>query len=69
MQNQKLSKATNKFGITSYKNEKGQWHREDGPAVEWPDGDVWYYLNGVAYSKKDWEEEVIKIRLERLKGL
>jgi len=24
----------------------GQLHREDGPALEWPDGRRWWYLNG-----------------------
>jgi len=27
----------------------GQLHREDGPAVEWPDGDNSWYLNGVLH--------------------
>ena len=29
-----------------YKNEAGQLHREDGPAIEWPNGIKYYYLNG-----------------------
>jgi len=24
----------------------GQFHREDGPAVEWANGDKWWYLHG-----------------------
>jgi len=24
----------------------GQYHREDGPAVEWPDGEKQWYLHG-----------------------
>ena len=24
----------------------GKRHREDGPAIEWSDGDKWWYLNG-----------------------
>ena len=27
-------------------NEKGKLHREDGPAIEWPDGSKVWYLNG-----------------------
>ena len=27
-------------------NERGQFHREDGPAVEYPDGSKQWYLNG-----------------------
>jgi hypothetical protein len=29
-----------------YYNEQGERHREDGPAVEWNDGDKWWYING-----------------------
>ncbi len=29
-----------------YRNELGQLHREDGPAVEWTDGTHYWYLNG-----------------------
>jgi hypothetical protein len=29
-----------------YKNELGQLHRTDGPAVEWNNGDKWWYING-----------------------
>ena len=28
-----------------YKNSKGELHREDGPAVEWSNGDKYWYLN------------------------
>ena len=24
-------------------------HRKDGPAIEWNDGDNWWYLNGYRY--------------------
>ena len=27
-------------------NERGQFHREDGPAMEWKDGTKIWYLNG-----------------------
>jgi len=23
----------------------GQYHRLNGPAIEWPDGEKWYYIN------------------------
>jgi hypothetical protein len=41
----------NKFGIKNwYVNDK--CHREDGPAVEWPNGDKKWYLNGkIVFSK------------------
>ncbi len=39
--------------ITKWHNESNQPHREDGPAVEWADGDKSYFING----KKLTEEE------------
>ena len=29
-----------------YRNSKGQFHREDGPAIEYSDGYIAWYLNG-----------------------
>ncbi len=28
-------------------------HREDGPAIEWPDGSIFWVLHGKHYSFKD----------------
>jgi hypothetical protein len=47
----------------------GLRHREDGPARIWPDGDVWYYLNGIEYTKEEYETEVAKLKLGRIKDL
>ena len=33
-------------GTIEYRNDKGQLHREDGPAVEWVDGGKVWFLNG-----------------------
>ncbi len=33
-------------GDIRWYNEYGQYHREDGPAVEWKDGNKWWYING-----------------------
>ena len=30
----------------------GKYHREDGPAIEWPDGTKFWYLNG-KYHRED----------------
>ena len=32
--------------IVRHRNDKGQLHREDGPAVEWPEGTKFWYRNG-----------------------
>jgi hypothetical protein len=47
----------------------GRYHREDGPAVVWSNIEGWHYLNGKGYSKENWELEIIKIRLKRIKDL
>jgi hypothetical protein len=31
--------------VTFWRNEKGEYHREDGPAIEWATGDKYWYLN------------------------
>jgi hypothetical protein len=32
--------------MKEYKDENGQWHREDGPAYEYPDGSKYWYWHG-----------------------
>jgi hypothetical protein len=46
----------------------GNCHREDGPAYEGSDGDKWWYLNSESYSEQEYQQEVIRIKLERLKN-
>lgn len=38
--------ATDHDGIRRYRNDQRQLHRPDGPAVEWPDGTCFWYLDG-----------------------
>ena len=52
-----------------YYNEKGKWHREDGPALEWNTGSRYWYLNDESYTEKEWEQEVAKIKLKRILDL
>jgi len=40
----KNGKIINEYGSSYYKD--GRLHRTDGPAVEWYDGEKWWYLNG-----------------------
>ena len=35
-----------KYGAKTWRNSKGQYHRTDGPAVEYIDGDKHWYING-----------------------
>jgi hypothetical protein len=58
---------TDEEGNVFYRNEKGECHREDGPAVELYDGRKRYWLNGKQYhnikSNKQWKQLAIKILL------
>ena len=49
-----MYKHINKYGSVFYYNESGQYHRLDGPAVEYSSGNKEYYINGVYYSYKGW---------------
>jgi hypothetical protein len=65
----KSIKTVDENGTIVYTNEKGQLHREDGPARIWSNGEEFYYLNHAYYSKENWEKEVTKIRLKRILDL
>ena len=41
-----MRKQTDSLGNTWYYNDLNQWHRENGPAVEFDDGEKWWYHNG-----------------------
>ena len=47
----------------------GKRHREDGPAVEYSSGHIEYFLNDNYYTKEEWEKEILKRKLERIKDL
>jgi hypothetical protein len=44
-------------------------HREDGHAVEFNNGSKFWYLNGIEYSEDQYQQELIKLKLKRLKNL
>jgi len=37
------------YGTKIWCNKKGQWHRLDGPAIVYKDGEKWWYLHGVRH--------------------
>ena len=37
-----------------YKNELGQYHRLDGPAIENDNGSKSWYLNGIEYTEEEY---------------
>lgn len=61
------------IGISGYKQwiMFGEFHREDGPAIiNHLDNTERYYLEGKYYkNKSQWESEVIKLKLKRLREL
>lgn len=45
---------------TYWKNKDGQFHREEGPAIEYADGEVQYRLNGSFLSEAAWKYEMAR---------
>ncbi len=41
-----VKKITNEYGTIRYYNKKGQFHRTDGPAVEYSNGNKCWFING-----------------------
>jgi hypothetical protein len=49
---------------------KGRTHREDGPAIIYSDGEVSWRLKGISYyTEQEYQNELVKIKLDRLKNL
>lgn len=48
-------KSTTHFGknYVMFHKKDGVYHREDGPAIEWSDGQESFYIEGVEFSKED----------------
>jgi hypothetical protein len=44
-----------KFGCTAWYNAAGEIHKEDGPALIYPDGRSYWFINGTVYSFKQWQ--------------
>ena len=40
-----MEKVINEFGTFRYYNENDELHREDGPAIEYADGEKWWFKN------------------------
>ena len=45
------------FGTTLYKDAQGRLHREDGPAIIWPDGSKFYHIRGKRHREDGPAEE------------
>jgi hypothetical protein len=85
----KISKKVDEHGTIRYRNELGQLHREDGPAIEWSNGRKYWCLNGKLhredgpaieylngdkewfindkeYSKQEFNDFLLKKRLQKI---
>jgi hypothetical protein len=66
-------KYTNSYGTIYYLNDKGEYHRVNGPAIIFPDGREIYYLSNIQYNKTEYDEYVLdyldKIRSVKLKTI
>ena len=43
-------------------NDNGQQHREDGPALEYSNGNKYWHLNNVHYTEKDYNVKIKTLR-------
>lgn len=58
-----------KYEVIYWMNSKGQYHREDGPAVMYTRGRNMWFLNGDEYFEEDeYKEEMYKRNLKKLNG-
>jgi len=65
------------YGNKQYLNDEGNYHRLDGPAVEWSNGSKRWYINGNSHRNIDpssewWDGEkrwYFKNKLHRIGGL
>ena len=57
-----MKKIIDEFGTICYYNENDEYHREDGPAIEYKDGRILYYYNDIYYpnikSDEKWKKFV-----------
>lgn len=52
--------------VIEWKNKDGLLHREDGPAVECADGFKFWYLNGEIKTEQEFNNLILKKRLQRI---
>ena len=55
-----MRKEIDEDGTICYFNEKNEYHREDGPAIEDTNGDKEYWHNGIEYTEIKTDEEWIR---------
>ncbi len=43
----------------------GQMHRENGPAVEYNNGDCEWFINGIGYTQEEWFDKLTPEQKEK----
>ena len=64
-----ISKKVDEHGTIRYRNELGQLHREDGPAIEYGDGNKLWYLSGEELTEQEFNDLLLRKRLQRIMEL
>ena len=66
-----IKKTIDSYGITRYVNDQEFLHRNDGPAVLFPEGNCEWWLYGIPYTFPLWciranktEEEIVILKLK-----
>ena len=63
-----LTRQEHENGVVVYRNHLGERHRIHGPAIEFPDGDACWYINGMRlYEEEQFNEYVKKMKLGQQK--
>jgi hypothetical protein len=58
------SNGTIRYYNSNYGYVIGEYHRLDGPAVEFVNGDKQWWLNGKEYNVEEWEEKIFNMILD-----
>ena len=72
LQKKNMAKTVGKYKVTYFDNGAEIWrhneklHREDGPAVEYKDGEKEWWLNNQSYREQEWK---MNMREKKLKVL
>lgn len=54
---------------TVYRNDENQFHRLDGPAIEWIDGTKFWYINGKYYTEQEFQQYLKMQEAKQLLGV
>jgi hypothetical protein len=61
------SKLTiNGLGTKKWRLPSGMLHREDGPAIEYPNGNKGWFINGLKYTEQNHKYKMRSIKLKLL---